>query len=196
MIASKKFLVIFLLTSTLFHQPVNNHVIVQIEPEDVQRFADILMQIHGGDIGIHPQQLVIQSRTTKSVCSLLMIRKISQSVIQLVGIMLTLVGANLLTTKLESHAVVQPQMTMENITGPKKLQLKLCQHEYGCDQNMCWRTCGGTTEQEEVEKQSWCYTKSSSKKDEYQMCNLSTECSPCFECLGPCKSSLKFGGTK
>lgn len=179
----KKLFIIILLTSTLFQRPTYCHVTIQIEPDDLQRFADILMQI--GETQQH-QTLFINRATSRSACILSSLKGLSRGVFQMVGILLTLVGANLLTTKLEPFVGVKTQAQFTNITASKMMQPKICHHDYGCDENLCWRSCGGTPEEEE-RQMSWCYTTSSkSDKTGYQKCTFSYECSPCWDCLSQC----------
>lgn len=188
MFVSKKIFIIILLTSTVFHRPTYGHVTIQIEPEDLQMFADILTHIGGGIQ--HP--LVIQSTalTPRCACILSTIKGISRGALQMFGILLTLVGANLLTSKLEPIVVAKTQFYATNITESKILHPKICDHDHGCTGNMCWRTCGETTE-EEITSHSWCYTTAKADKTEYQMCSVSHDCSPCWDCLTPCKSTAK-----
>lgn len=190
MFNSKSF-VFLLLISSLFHQRSNGYVTIQIEPEDLQRFADIIVQV--SDIPI-----VIRSSTStssKMTCILSSLKSLSRGVLQMTGILLTLVGANLLTTKLEPYvenrySVLHSQSVhVKNITTSTPTP-NLCQHDYGCDEHLCWRTCGGTNEEEEINNETWCYTSPMAKteKTKYQKCNLANECSPCWECLSPCMS--------
>lgn len=170
-----QFFVIVLLLSNFCHQhryQTNAYVTIQIEPEDIQNIGDILMQFQQHRLVINPQSRYVQ---IIPLC-----KSFSRAILQMMGIMLTLVGANVLTSKLESFTIV-PQVT--NITTLHKIRpSQLCPHEFGCDGNLCWRTCDG----EKMIGQSWCYT-SKKNETEFQKCNFSHECSPCWDCLTSCE---------
>lgn len=178
---SKNIFVIILLSSTLFHRPADSYVTIQIEPDELQRFADIILQI--GGMQQHYQPIVIgPSTTTRNACILSSIKALSRGAFQMMGIMLTLVGANLLTSKLEPF-VNQPQFSAMNITSSKPTEM--CKFDFGCDNNLCWRTCDGANKN----SLSWCYTTSKHKEPEFQTCKYSHDCSPCWDCLGNCRAT-------
>lgn len=173
--------VIFLLLSHLCHQ--NRHqtyayINIQIEPEDIQNVADIFMQFQPS----YPQS---GNFHIKRLC-----KSFSRNILQMMGIMLTLVGANVITSMLEPFSVVQKVSEISgvaNITAHKLVPSELCKSDYGCDENICWRTCDEEKDGEKIISQSWCYTSSKKNKMEYQKCNFSYECSPCWDCLTSCK---------
>lgn len=193
-VSKKVFYIISLILTSL--RPTYGHVTIQIEPEDLQRFADIL--IHMGDI-----QPLIRSTAmtpTRSSRTLSTIKGISRSVLQIMGLMFTLVGANLLSTKFEPFVtskfefvaeVQSQQLPTTNVTKPEMLHSEICDHVFGCDENICWRTCGGETSDEEILTKAWCHTTSKSDEIDYKKCDFDHECSPCWECLGQCKSTFK-----
>lgn len=74
---------------------------------------------------------------------------------QLIGIMLSLVGANLLTRVFEPSAVPQVLINdIGNITSftPSETHFR----DYGCDNNVCWRTGGDKFDKSEKNNQC-CY---------------------------------------
>lgn len=171
------FVLLFLTSSSLYH--VSGHIIIHIEPADLHQIGEILVQ-HMQEQQEH--SIIPRSRSSRSVAFI----KISQSVFQLVGILLTLVGANLLTAKLEPFVVHQININKPTITPPE-----MCNNDFGCDSNMCWRTCNVvdnvSNEQKKDITQSWCYTTSKANYSNYHSCIFSSECSPCWSCVGSCK---------
>lgn len=129
-----------------------------------------------------------QSRFPKTV------KLIIKGVFQMIGIMITLIGVNVITTKLESFMVNQPTFIV-NITEPLNFKVtpspKMSENEYGCNRNLCWRTCddGDSSFKNEQDKQRWCYTSSELNSATYQACAHSYECSLYSTCLSPCKLS-------
>lgn len=181
-----KLFIVILLTSSIWQQHAYGFITIQIEPENLQQIGEVIMQAY-----MQQQPIVLQTPTTRCAHISSAAKKISRGIIQLLGIMMTLVGANLLTTKLESFVVVnQPEFSAKNITTPTIIQSDKChEYDYGCDDNLCWRTCDVSADYEKsVENinQPWCYT--SPNESEFQPCNFSYECSPCWNCLSPCKT--------
>lgn len=173
-------IIILLLSTFLIHS--NGYITIEIEPDDLHRISEIL-QTH-----IHQQhhQSLTRSPLRRAIVPLL--KTVSSGIVQLFGIMLTLVGANLLTSKLEPVVVMHQTEKLDdiNITKPSIL-LEKCEHEYGCDQNICWRTCIDEKSQEkENNGQSWCFTTANQSEPLLQTCEFAYECSPCWECLGSC----------
>lgn len=168
-----EFFFIILISTGYIHQ-TRAHIIIQIEAEDMQRITDILQSSH------QRSDLISTGKT------------ISKAVLQMLGIMLTLVGANLLTSKLEPAIGSPVHFTYINRTTPSDIT-DMCKYDYGCDDNLCWRTCDGEVDALEKRVSSWCHTTISTQKPEYKECVNSYECSPCWDCLTPCNSANKAG---
>lgn len=158
----------------------NGHITIDMEPDDLQRMGEILVETYVRQQLTHRSATsVILSHGKKFVCGTL----------QLIGLLLTLVGANIATTRLEHF--IMPTSSVVNISAsvnvPTFEPSEICKRDFGCDQNVCWRTCGVSEE-----NKSWCYTspKSNGKKNFHQ-CAYSYECSPCWDCLGPCSAPPK-----
>lgn len=103
--------------------------------------------------------------------------------------MLSLVGANLLTRALEPTSELQPNI-IENTLIYQNSTFKpseICKSDFGCDGNICWRSCIAEVNNEGKENvQSWCYAAPKSADRKFHPCERATDCSPCWECTGPC----------
>lgn len=186
-----KIFIVILLTSSIWQQDVHGLVTIQIEPENLQQIGKVLMQAY-----MQQQPIVLgpSSTTARGVQITAEAKKIARGVFQLFGIMITLVGANLLTTKLEQFVVVnQQEFSAKNNITSTMLHSDICEYDYGCDQNMCWRSCDVSTDANheklsaENTTQQLCYT--SPNKLEFKFCIYSHECSPCWDCLRSCEAN-------
>lgn len=151
----------------------STHIVIDIEPEELQRVAEILVQNYV-DHNLGP----IPTSTTKNILPLVI--KFALHAMQLIGITITLVSANLITSMFESTS---ESIIPDNITTTFKPS-EMCNRDFGCERNVCWRECGAAN----GKNNSWCYTTQRPELYEYQQCLHSYECSPCWECLGPCHS--------
>lgn len=161
-------------------------IVVDIEPEELQRVAEILVESYISH-NLSPQ--INRNAMRTNIFSI--VKKVSLNIVQLVGIMLSLVGANLLTKMFEPSAapqVLTNDISNSNITSfaPSETHFR----DYGCDNNVCWRTCGEKFEKSEKNKQ-WCYSSPKPELHKYQECIYLHECSPWWECLGICHSSIE-----
>lgn len=73
---------------------------------------------------------------------------------------------------------------VQEYLNPNQSRPKKCNHDFGCDRNICWRTCHSSA----GKKDAWCYTAPDIKQHKYQQCIYAHDCSPCWECLGPCNA--------
>lgn len=161
-------------------------ITIDIEDEDLQRIGEILVQHYV------EQQLTSATKSTIST----KVKAFSLGVLQLLGVMLTLVGANLLTAKLDSST----SNSFNHVTSNNNT-FNFCKHfDYGCDRNICWRMC--EKEMESVANvgennktivanatlSTWCYTTANPGERDFQQCLYAYECSPCWTYLGPCHS--------
>lgn len=141
-------------------------IVIDMEPEDLQQLGEMLVKSY-----------MKQQKSSTSLS--LGLKRFSLGVIQLCGVMFTLVGANLITSKIELFSSTSPP------APPTVVPQKICNNDYGCDNNMCWRTCNATEGD-----LSWCFTtpklKGEEKDEQYHICTYSYECSPCWSCVGSC----------
>lgn len=162
------------------------HILIDIEPEELQRIGEILVESY------LEQNLTLESLTTTAI-AISRFKKLSFSFVQMFGIMMTLVGANLLTTQLDRILNTPiPVSAVENIlknsTDIHK-QTENCENDFGCNKNLCWRTCktnSTLSQHQQNEQQAWCYTTSNSKLNKTHQCIHPQECSPCWECISKC----------
>lgn len=164
---------------------VAHNVVINIDPDEMQRIAEILVE----DYLTH--NLMPQTNSRKKNI-IVYVKKVIFSVIQLCGITLSLVGANLMTKALE------PSVQMNNVFNDnssisratpnisRAIPMQICDRDFGCDRNVCWRSCGDKHNNGKKTTNSWCFTTPDLKKYQYKQCNHPSECSPCWECLGSC----------
>lgn len=161
----------------------NGHITIDIEPEELQRMGEILVETY-----------VQQQLTPRSTSSVILShgKKIACGIMQLIGILLTLVGANIATSRLDHFMI--PKSSVVNIGAAVNVSTftpsKMCKSDFGCDANVCWRTCDSELGVGE-ENKSWCYTTPKKNEKKIQQCSHSYECSPCWDCLGPCSTPPK-----
>lgn len=148
-------LLFFLLVSS--HNCANGSITIDIESQELQQLGEILVESY------MEQSMILSSRRRRlNHC-----KKIATNAAQIFGIMFSLVGANLITNML------QP-LTMGSTQAGE-----MCKHQFGCDQNLCWKSCGNSTH-------SWCFTTAKSESIDIQVCYADYDCSPCWDCLGIC----------
>lgn len=146
MIITKFLFYIFIIDITI----CNGHITIDMEPDELQRMGEILVETY-----LHQQ---LTHRLASSV--LLSHGKIFvYGAMQLIGLLLTLVGANIARTRLEHFLL--PTSRVVNISAALNVSnfepSKLCKRDFGCDDNICWRTCDDKLGVSE-ENKSWCYT--------------------------------------
>lgn len=107
--SKKKLFIIILLTSTLWQQNAHGYITIRIEREGLQQMGDVLVQTY--------VLRVLQSSTTRGVHMTSVVRTILRGVYQMFGIMVTFVGANLMTSKLKPFLVQRSEFSATNITA-------------------------------------------------------------------------------
>lgn len=181
----------FVLVTMFLSIQANGSIVIDISDDNLQRFGEILVQ-HYVD-----QQLSAMTMSTKSLI-LPKVKVISRSVLKMFAVMLTLVGANLLTSLFEfSNNNSNNQITNQIISN---VSINFCDHfDFGCEKNICWRVCEKQMDSvpniiAEKNKStnalisSWCFTSSNPDQHEFQHCVYDHDCSPCWKCLGSCES--------
>lgn len=151
---------------------VTANIIIDVEDGQLQSIAEILVQNYiENNI---PQTGYNNNKNVK---------KFVFASIQLVGITISLVTANLITALFEPSAgVVHLNPISENTTLKPS---PICDADFGCDRGACWRTCGNSSN-------SACFTTSTPTLREFHTCKKSVECSPCWSCVGPCITSKQW----
>lgn len=166
-----------------FSLHLNGQVTINIEPDDVQQISEVFQRIMYRS---HPSTRISPVR-----CSLIpLLKKITLNLFQMCGVMMTLFGANILTVKYEySRKMDYSSLTYTNIKS-KLSPPEFCKHDFGCNDNLCWRTCeepiDGNVNANEEYGDKWCYTTPMSNRTYYQPCKENNDCSPCWGCITPC----------
>lgn len=162
------------------------HIVINIEPEQMQRIAQILVD----DYITHN---VPPSRNTlgQSIGRFFDLKKIAVGVAQLIGVTISLVSANIISAKFEPTIISPTPTVINKIThhgnNTSFRPSEICVEDFGCDRNICWRSCDkGLNNHDNSPK--WCYTTSKPGSHKYQQCIYAHDCSPCWECLGTCHS--------
>lgn len=168
---SNKFFIILLILSWTIC--VNAHIAIDMDPIELQSIGEVLVESYFRNNLIQRSQSIGNSMLNvfqKCMCSLF----------QFIGITCSLVGANVLTLMLQQHFDT-PSTVNGTIIPPK-----MCNHDFGCDDNVCWRTCNENAN--DATGSAWCYTTPNTKQRKYQQCLHPSDCSGCWECLGHCNS--------
>lgn len=178
-----------IILSTGFIMQSQAHISIQMGPEDIDGVGEFFESLMWN----RQEQYPIRSMR----CVLL--KKVFFGCIQMGGIMLTLVSANLLTVQLSptttETVAVQHQQHIEmfdkNLTAITiHHKFETCDmDEYGCNRNLCWKTCTVKVIGDN-NYTSWCFSKPKQNKHKFHFCKDALECSPCWECSGPCMGQV------
>lgn len=157
---------------------------IEIEPNELNQVSEILQEYINT---MNLQQLHHRRRFS----ILPFVVSTSKGIIQMVVVMATLVGANLLSIKLEPFVSkhVQVNMTVSSATNTTLNQTnKTCEHDhdYGCNKNICWRTCNEVSAEYEKYGIKWCHTSATMNGTTFQPCTVANDCSPCWSCASQC----------
>lgn len=175
----KKFTgVIFFVCSIIFIQA---HIVIDIDPSELQSIGEVLVESY-----LHNN--LIQRVQSLPNTVLIKFRNFSITVLQLIGVTASLVGANIITPifqqKFYTTTTTASVATVLQHGNSTLSPSKMCPHDFGCDRNVCWRTC--SIDSKGVNGKYWCYTTSSQQTKKYHQCIEPYDCSPCWECLGIC----------
>ena len=95
---------------------------------------------------------------------------------------MSLVNANLITKLFEPNELIPQTFTNQNMTRNSIKPSELCNKDFGCDRNVCWRSCDVGSTDKNSESPSWCYTTSTPGCHVNRQCIYAHDCSPCWEC--------------
>lgn len=174
-----KLFVIFLTVDFIFQ--VESHISIGIDPEDMDRVSDFF---EGIIFNSHP--IVQQPARPRCSSIIRLTKKFLISAIQMFGIMITLVGANLLTSKLSGPVPANCQNELFNELEKNVTSIiEKCEIDFGCNRGLCWRSC---TVQQNYDKNytSWCFAAPGKQSKKFQQCKNHLECSGCWPCSYPC----------
>lgn len=148
-------------------------IAINIETEEMQRIAEVLVESY--------LENNLRQNIPRRFVILAGLKKIAIGSVQYIGIMLSLVGANIITKMFESPYQPEIILSEKKTTATESEQ---CPHDFGCDHRVCWRSCG----ENETTTDSWCYTSPTPEKRQYKECEDSLDCSPCWDCISACQN--------
>lgn len=169
----------------VFAAHISNAVLINIDDEQMQQVGEILIQSYFG------RNAIVRNRS-RNFINLLDCKKISTNLFQFFGLSFTLIGSNLLTTYFERVLFASTsnmnQSSNQTFKSNEKIKpVEHCKFDYGCTDNLCWRTCdNGKNTSKSIETLSWCYTASKNAINKIQKCFHNHDCSPCWDCMGIC----------
>lgn len=126
--------------------------------------------------------------------------------VHLVGVMLTLIGANVISnywvvvpdqTQIRPKAIPQtilntkPPMIYKQESSNNKIDnfyqsvtkhADICQIDFGCAKNSCWRSCHSNNDQQNL----WCHTAPTPNARKFYRCEEPSDCFICWECIESC----------
>lgn len=174
------FLFVFAITFLLLQSEAK--ISLEMNPEDFDQVIEFIQTIA---INNHPNWIT-PNRKMYLIKSI--IKKAALNTIQLIGVMFSLVGANVISSYYIPPPTYEfdknvPNQTFEfnkhvpNLNNPHAEE---CLIDYGCNKNICWKSCNLTIN----ETKSWCYASPDPRKMHY--CVNAMDCSMCWDCLEAC----------
>lgn len=168
----------------------NECVTIEIQPDELEQIGEILIQSY-----MQLPSTTTATTTTRSISTgrstvVMLVKAMSRGLLHAGGIMLTLVGASLLTTKLEpflTNRMVEINVANIVTTTPTNTPQQICENDFGCDGNICWRTCESSEHKENEGIKPWCFTSPNPNETDHHRCIFAQQCSPCWTCISPCK---------
>lgn len=161
------------------------HIAINIDPEDLDQISDFFQDL------ILPQNVVVAQPNSMCKVILKYMKKGVYASINLIGVTTALVGANLISNRV-MNAEPSQLLSKQNQVVPKEYNPKnnlltpshgeMCQIDYGCHRNACWRGCHSNNQTEKL----WCFTSPSANSRDYYHCDDYNDCFVCWECLEAC----------
>lgn len=164
-----KITIVFILLLLFVH--LNAHISIQMDEGDFLQVGDFLQTFAHGPIQSYDHSFVLRN-----------IKKFSFLFIQMFGLMLSLLSSNLSTLKFT------PLVTTSQEERLKESYNDRFENEFGCRNNVCWRSCYTEDQKESV---FWCYSSPDINSNEYKSCNRDSDCASQWECLSLCQSGIK-----
>lgn len=170
------------------------HIVLDIQPDELQRIAEILVQNYvDNNLGPLP-------RAARMHFFFHHVKKFGFTTMNMFGLIFSLTSANVITSMIElKYGLIKPSSTTSipssstsTTITPSLFKLnnypEMCDNivRFGCDRNVCWRTCNS----QNVTANSLCYTSPTPEIHDYHHCTHSTDCSPCWECVDLCKTNF------
>lgn len=179
-----KVLFFVFLVASLFLTHSEAFISVNIDPDDLDSVSEFFQII----INNRQPQMIIRSPVHRAFKSLA--KKAIFGCIQLFGVVVALVGSNIISSKmipdvpvsLQQHQQTEMKLMVEQILLQNSTN-GACMKDFGCHKNVCWRACFATPSETHV---TWCFTSPTTQVRKYQPCASSSDCSPFWECLEDC----------
>lgn len=170
---SHKFFILLTIVVTIQFARARIDVSVDMNPLELQSLGAIMVETY-------LRHNLIQRLPTPANAILNFILKIPGAIYNFFNLTASLICAGIITPILHENYFHSNTVKSEPEAVASVLTKK-CAHDFGCERNICWRTCHSATK-----KNAWCYTSPDIKHHKYQQCFYAHQCSPCWECLGPC----------
>lgn len=160
-------------------------IFVTFDDDDLDRIVDFFETIHINNNNNNNNH-IYNLPTPPNRCRIgRHIKKIVGGLMQLAGIMVTLVGATYISTRLDAspaHTVMAPPTAS---VAPEIMHINdTCNayYGYGChkEHKICWRACTVKN------KDFWCYTAPDPTVQRLKYCKRNEDCLPCWECGEGC----------
>lgn len=187
---SKVFAVLFLIISTV--EVVRARISVNIDPVELQSLGNVLVETY---LRYHVLKRIPRLRSLP-IFMLHQLEKLAGSVWQF-GIISSSLACGAVLGPIaqrwyDSWHDVDNKQTPIPSTLPASVKQKfnpsqICQNDFGCDRNICWRTCNSDNVKI-TNRIGWCYSSPDLSAHKYQHCNFAHDCSPCWHCLGVCNA--------
>lgn len=143
---------------------------INFDPDDLDQIIDFVQTIN-----INEQPRPIQLRKCNMVK---LLKKTLFNMIQMTGIMFTLVGANLIS--LQFTPIHHPNQTYESEKINPTNVTNICSIDFGCNNNQCWKTCDKIINGQKT----WCYNSPTPREIKY--CTSAKQCNICWDCVETC----------
>lgn len=197
-----KVLVVCFFLLSLFLVVSNARISFNFDTGDLDDIVDFAQPLI-----LHNQMQRLRRQPQASRVSLLLISFLSKFgnwICQTISLMFGMTGASILSSKWESYDSTpqqsqqqqekqQSELFFKTISNDADDALNSCQTDFGCNNNLCWRTCNAVSISHVHEKKmQWCYTSPSPNSRKLKQCEYSTDCSRCWECIEPCHDWYKL----
>lgn len=180
---------------------VESTIHLNMDKEDFDKAIDFIKQVahmncDHNDLYDSIQPIIIKRRSITLKMWKFFLNGIIETT-KTASIMVALVGSNIISSYImsDSHvptiiqqSAIQPSIIQQptlNVIGNHQnlsVQAELCQTDFGCLNNACWRTCHSNVEKPLL----WCFTNPRSNAREHYHCEETTDCFLCWECVEAC----------
>lgn len=154
-----------------------HHLVINIEQDEMEHIAEILIESY---LAHNVRQQPVSHR----IVLLSIMKQAAFRVVQLFGITMSLVSANLITKMFETSDEIQVPI-VDNTVNATNAKKAMCDRDFGCINNVCWRSCDNN--EISIETDLWCYSSPKPELRNYQPCAYSHDCSPCWDCISACQ---------